>query len=314
MACVASSPQPECRTSMSDSGPVRLRALLGDYPGTLALKKGEVRSPYVTFDFADVKVPSNAFKRVVRDLEFDVAELAIVTFLMAKAYGKPLVLLPAVMFGRFQHQYIMYNAERGHLSPRDLAGRRVGIRSYSVTTVTWIRGILANDYGLDLDRVRWVTFEEPHVAEYRDPPTVERAAEGKDLLTMLMEGELDAAVVGSVPDDSRLKTLIPDPAAAARDWHTRNQALQINHMVVVKESLSKSDPRAVQEVFRLLVESRRAAGLPAGAGIDTNPFGVEANRRNLEVAIEYVYQQRLIPRRFEVDELFDDVTRALGAK
>ena len=305
-------PRPDRRASMSDSGPRRLHALLGDYPCTLALKKGEVRSPRVSLDFADVKVPSDAFKRTVRGLEFDVSELAIVTFLMAKAYGKPLVLLPAVMFGRFQHPFIVYNAERGHLSPRDLAGRRVGIRSYSVTTVTWIRGILANDYGLDLDRVRWLTFEEPHVAEYRDPPTVERAAEGKNPLAMLMAGELDAAVVGSVPDDPRLKTLIPDPEAAARDWHTRNRALQINHMVVVKESLSKSDPRAVQEVFRLLVESKKAAGLPAAAGIDTSPFGVEANRRNLEVAIDYVFQQRLIPRRFGVDELFDDVTHALG--
>jgi len=297
---------------MSDSGSLRLRALLGNYPCTLALKKGEVRSPYVTFDFADVKVPQEAFKRVVRDLEFDVAELAIVTFLMARAYGKPLVLLPAVLFGRYQHPYIVYNAERGYLSPRDLAGRRVGIRSYSVTTVTWIRGILANDYGLDLDRVRWVTFEEPHVAEYRDPPTVERAAEGKDMVTMLIEGELDAAVVGRVPDDPRLKALIPDPVAAARDWSRRNQALQINHMVVIKESLSKSDPRAVQEVFRLLLESKNAAGLSTDSEIDTSPFGVEANRRNLEIAIDYVYQQRLIPRRFEVSELFDDVTRSLG--
>jgi 4,5-dihydroxyphthalate decarboxylase len=271
-----------------------------------------VQSPHVAFDFAEVKLAQNAFKRLVRDLEFDFSELAIVTFLMAKAYGKPLVLLPAVMVGRFQHQYIVYNAERGHLAPRDLAGRRVGIRSYSVTTVTWIRGILANDYGLDLDRVRWVTFEEPHVAEYRDPPTVERAAEGKDMLTMLMAGELDAAVLGSVPDDPRLKTLIPDPVAAARDWCKRNQALQINHMVVVTESLSASNPQAVREAYRLLLESKKAAGLPAPGEIDTNPFGFEENRRNLEVAIDYVYQQRLIPRRFEVDELFDDVTRALG--
>ncbi|MGZ9004885.1 MAG: phosphate ABC transporter substrate-binding protein [Burkholderiales bacterium] len=300
-------------TSVNGSGPIRLHALLGDYPVTLALKKGEIRSPIVALDFADVKLPQDAFKRVVRDLEFDVAELAIVTFLMAKAHGKPLVLLPTVMFGRFQHPYIVYNAERGPLSPRDLAGRRVGIRSYSVTTVTWIRGILANDHGLDLDRVHWVTFEEPHVAEFRDPPTVEQAAEGKDMVTMLLAGEVDAAVLGSVPNDPRLKPLFPDPAAAARDWHARNGALQINHMVVVKESLSRSDARAVREVYRMLLESKKAAGLSAGAGIDTTPFGVEANRRNLEVAIDYVYQQRLIPRRFEVDELFDDVTRTLSA-
>jgi len=291
---------------------VRLRALLGDYPVTAALKKGEVRSPAVQLDFADVKVPNTAFKRVVRELEFDVAELAIVTFLMAKAYGKPLVLVPAVLIGRFQHPFIVYNAERGPLSPGDLAGRRVGIRSYSVTTVTWIRGILADDYGVDLDRVNWVTFEDAHVAEFRDPPAVERAAPGKDLVPMLLEGEIDAAIVGAVPSDPRLKPLITDPAAAAEAWRRKNGALQINHMVVVKDSLSKSSPRAVQEIYRLLSESKRAAGLPATGELDANPFGVAANRRNLEVAIDYVHRQGLIPRRFEVEELFDDVTRALG--
>ena len=297
---------------MSDPAPVRLRALLGDYPVTAALKKGELRSPHVALDFADVKVPNTAFKRVVRELEFDVAELAIITFLMAKAYGKPLVLVPAVLIGRFQHPFIVYNAERGPLSPGDLAGRRVGIRSYSVTTVTWIRGILADDYGVDLDRVKWVTFEDAHVAEFRDPPAVERASAGKDLVQMLLEGEIDAAIVGAVPGDPRLKPLIADPAAAAEAWHRKNGALQINHMVVVKDSLSRSNPRAVREIYRLLLESKRAAGLPATGELDANPFGVEANRRNLEVAIDYVHRQGLIPRRFAVNELFDDVTRALG--
>src|SRR5450631_3434833 len=142
---------------MSHPEPVRLRTLLGDYPITRALKNGEVSSPHVAFDFADVKVANTAFKRTVRDLEFDVSELAIVTFLMAKAYGKPLVLVPAVLIGRFQHQYLVYNSERGLLSPGELAGRQVGIRSYSVTTAAWIRGILANDHGVDIDRVKWVT-------------------------------------------------------------------------------------------------------------------------------------------------------------
>src|SRR6266481_6546918 len=123
--------------------PVAVRTLLGDYPVTLALKKGEVKSSSVSLDFADVKTPSTAFKRVVRNLEFDCAELAIVTYLMAKAHGKPLVLLPAVVLARFQHPYIVYNAERGALGPSDLTGRRIGIRSYTVTTVAWIRGILA---------------------------------------------------------------------------------------------------------------------------------------------------------------------------
>src|SRR5438445_12682788 len=133
--------------------PVTVRTLLGDYPVTQPLKRGEVKSPSVSLDFADVKTVSTAFKRVVRDLEFDCAELAIVTFLMAKAHGKPLVLLRAVVLARFQHSHVLYNAERGPLAPADLAGRRVGTRSYTVTTSTWLRGILANEHGLDIDRV-----------------------------------------------------------------------------------------------------------------------------------------------------------------
>jgi len=286
--------------------------LLGDYPLTQALKKGEVKSRAVDLEFADVKTVSTAFKRVVRNLEFDCSELAIVTFLMAKAFGKPLVLLPAVVMARFQHPHIVYNMERGPLSPADLAGRRVGTRSYTVTTSTWLRGILADDYGVDLGRVKWVTFEEPHVAEFRDPPSVERAPEGKELTEMLLAGEVDAAILPAVPTDPRLKPLFPDPTAAAEAWRKKYGAIQVNHMVVVKESLSKSDPAAVREIYRLLGESKKAAKLPKPGEIDVHPFGVEANRRNLEVVIDTVYRQGMIPKRFSVDELFDDVTRALG--
>jgi 4,5-dihydroxyphthalate decarboxylase len=274
-----------------------VKALLGDYPATAALKKGEVRSDRVRMDFADVRPASAGFKRVVRDLEFDVAELAITTFLMAKAAGKPLRLLPAVVVGRLQHSYLVYDAKRGPLAPRDLAGRRVGVRSYSVTTGMWIRGILAEDYGVEPDAVTWVTFEEAHVAEFRDPPNVERAAPGKELVAMLLAGEIDAAVVGDgKPPDARLRPLIPDAEAAARDWQKRKGAIQINHMVVVKDSVPRAD---AEEVSRLLARSIAAAGNP-----EMNPYGVGANRRNLEVAIDYVYRQRLIPRRYAVEELY----------
>src|SRR5207244_8350712 len=127
------------------SNPVTLPALLGDYPVTRAIRRGDVTSPGVWLELADVKSAASAFKRVVRDMEFDVAELAIVTFLLAKAHGKPLVLLPAVVLGRFQHPYLVYNAGRGPMLPRELNGKRVGLPSDSVTTSAWIRGILADD-------------------------------------------------------------------------------------------------------------------------------------------------------------------------
>jgi 4,5-dihydroxyphthalate decarboxylase len=275
---------------------MRLRTLLGDYPVTRALKEGRVRSDLVEFDYADVKVPNTAFKRVVRDLEFDVAEIAIVTYLMAKAHGKPLVLLPAVLFGRFQHPYLVSTSE---IEPKSLEGKKIAIRSSSVTTVAWLRGILADDHGVDLGKVKWVTFEDAHVAEYKDPPGTERAAAGKTPLGMLLAGEVDAAILADpLPQDARLKSVIKAPAAAAADWQRRNNALQINHMVAVKRDL---DPGVTREVFRLLQESKNLGAKDS----QTSPFGVEANRRNLEIAIDYFYRQQLIPKRYTVDELFE---------
>jgi len=294
------------------STPIHLKTLLGDHATTLALKRGEVKSPFVALDIADIPQAFVAFKRVVRDLEFDVAEMTIVTYLMARAHGKPYTLLPVVVLSRFQHPFLVYNATRGELRPGDLKGRRVGIRSYSVTTTMWLRGVLMNDYGLDIGTVKWVTSEEAHVAEFKDPPTVERAPAGRDLLSMLYDGELDAIVLGDKTlKDPRLKRLIPDPDQAARAWHARHRAIQINHMVVVKDSLSKSNPDAVREVYRMLKESRRLAPPPEPGELDMTPIGLEKMRRDLDIAIEYVHQQRLIPKRYTVDELFDDVTRSL---
>jgi 4,5-dihydroxyphthalate decarboxylase len=260
-------------------------------------------------DFADVKVPNTAFKRVVRDLAFDVAELAIVTFLMARARGVPLTLLPAVVLARFQHPYLVYDASRGTMAPGDLAGRRIGLRSYTVTTAAWVRAILAHDCGVDLASIRWVTFEEAHVAGFTDPPGVERAPPGHDLLAMLRAGEIDAAIVGAPVEDPRIRTVIADPAAAAEAWRTKYGAIQLNHLVAVKSALCESSPDAVREVYRLLGESKRAAGLPQPGAVDLNPFGIEANRRNLQMAIAMAFEQGLIPRRLGVDELFDGVAR-----
>ena len=290
-----------------------LRSLLGDYPNTHALRSGALKSPFANLDFVEVKTPHTAFKRAVRNLEFEICELAIVTYLMAKAHAKPLVLLPAVIFGRLPHRFLMYNPERGPLAPGDLAGKRVAIRSSSVTTVMWLRGILADDYGVDLERVRWVAFEDAHVAEYRDPPNVERAPEGRTIVDLLLSGEVDAGVVAEgAGSDPRLATLIPDAAQAAADWHKRTGVLPINHMVAVKATLARENPQAVAEFYQMLLDSKRAAGLPVKGEIDLCPMGLEANRKNLKLAIDYVRRQGLIPRRYAVDELFDDFTRTLG--
>src|SRR5262245_34317646 len=286
---------------------ITLKTLLGDYKNAMALKTGAVSSPLVDFQFADVKVPNTAFKRLVREKEFDLSELAIVTYLQAKNFGTPYALLPITVVGRGQHHTIAYNPEKGPLHPQDLNGKRVGARAYSVTTTTWVRGILARDYGVDLDSVKWVTFEDPHVAEYKDPPTATRAAAGKEIAKMLLDGELDAAVVGDKLPDPRLKTLIPDAEAVARSWAAKNGGVPINHMAVVRDSLVKSRPDVVKEIYRVMLESKHAAKLPTdGTPEDPIRFGIEPNRKTLEVIIDMCAEQKLIARRFTVDELFKD--------
>src|SRR5262245_28159687 len=215
---------------MATATKLKLHTMLGNYPNSKALKSGEISSDLVDLDFVEVKVANNLFKKVVREAAYDVAELAIVTYLQAKSYGKPYVLLPAVLVSRGQHHTIAYNAERGTLRPSDLAGKRVGVRAYTVTTGTWVRGILANDYGVDLNKIEWITFEDPHVAEYVDPPIVKRAPEGKELVQMLLDGEIDAAVVGDKLPDPRLKHLIPDPDGVALKWAEKYHGVPINHM------------------------------------------------------------------------------------
>ncbi|HEX6412756.1 MAG TPA: phosphate ABC transporter substrate-binding protein, partial [Burkholderiales bacterium] len=183
------------------------------------------------------------------------------------------------------------------LSPKDLEGKRVGVRSYSVTTGAWIRGILADDYGVDLSKIQWITYEEPHVAEFRDPRNVQRAPAGKEINAMLLAGELDAAILGAVPTDPKLKPVIPDPQAAGKRWGEKHGAIQLNHLVGVKNTVSTAE---ADEVYNMLLESKKAAGNPPML-----PHGLEANRRNLEVAIDCAYKQNMIARRYSVEELFE---------
>jgi 4,5-dihydroxyphthalate decarboxylase len=296
---------------MATAPKLKLHTMLGNYANTQPLKSGAVKSDLVDFDFVEVKVANSLFKKVVRDAEYDVAELAIATYLQAKSFNKPYVLLPAVIVSRGQHHTIAYNGERGTLAPAELNGKRVGVRAYTVTTGCWVRGILASDYGVDIDSIEWITFEDPHVAEYHDPAVVKRAAAGKDMVQMLLDGEIDAAIVGDKLPDPRLKYLIADHEAAAQRWAERHGGVPINHMVVVRESLSQSRPDVVRDIFRQLHESKRAAGLPDGAPLDPYRFGVEACRPILDIIIDFCHRQKLIERRIAVDELFDDTTRAL---
>jgi 4,5-dihydroxyphthalate decarboxylase len=282
-----------------------LRIAIGDYPHTQRLKKGKVTSPSLTLDFVEVKPMHLAFKPMVRELAFDVSEMALVTYLQARAYGKDLALLPIAMLGRFQHHCMLYNVERAKLTPCDLAGKRIGVRSYSQTTGAWLRGILQNDYGVDFSKVQWLTFEDGHVAECHDPDFAVRAKPGEDMTEMLLDGRLDAAIYGAaMPDDKRLQSVIDKPQEEALAWLEKHGVVPVNHMVLVKGELARNKRDAVAELVRLFTEAKSAAGLPKRGTIDTVPFGIDANRPCLEMLIHYALQQQLIPRAMTVDELF----------
>jgi 4,5-dihydroxyphthalate decarboxylase len=276
-----------------------LKTLIGTYPHTAPLKSGAVRSDRFDLAFTEIVPVWDGFKGMIRQDRYELSEMAVVTYLIAKAHGKALALLPAAMIGRFQHPWAIYNAARGPMSPADLNGKRVGIRSFTTTTGAWIRGILANDYGVDLDSIEWITFEDPHVAEYKD--TTKRAPEGKKIVPMLLDGELDA-VLGEVSSDPRIKSLFGDPQAEAQRWYAKHKAVPINHLMVMRSADVAADPDTAREAYRLLLEGKRLTGTPPNP--DPLPFGIEANRASLALIAEYVYQQKLIPKRISVDEMF----------
>lgn len=296
------------------STPLILAANVDNLPVTRALHEGKIASPTVAFDWANLKAAYTGFKAMAREQRFDVSELAIMTCLQARFYGKPVVLLPFVVLSRFQHHALLYNAEHGEITPEGLAGRRVAIRSYTQTTGAWLRGILAHDHGVDLDSVTWVCFDDAHLAEYKEPAFVERGPSGATPASLLLDGAVDAAILGmAIPEDKRLRTVFSDPQAAALDWYGRSGIVPVNHILVVTEELSRCRPDVVREAFRLFTESKRAAPETRDAPIDFYPVGLEACRPALELAIDYAFEQRIIPRRLDVEELFDETTIGLGA-
>jgi 4,5-dihydroxyphthalate decarboxylase len=299
---------------MPDRAPTTLFTLLALHPNTAALRTGKVRSPLVDFNFADVKVSNTEFKPLVREHKYDMAELATVTYLQAYEKGDSYVLLPATVVGRNQHHTIFYNADRGALTARDLTGKRIGVRAYTQTTGAWVRGFLAEDYGIDIERVKWVTFEDAHVARYRDPEFVERAAQGKVLKQMLLDGELDAAILGDVQPEGPLKHLIPDHEEAGRAWAKKHGGVPINHLVVIRESIAEEKPDVVRHVYRLLKDSRAAASgvYESGEG-DPLRFGVSNVRQSFETLVDYALKQKLITQKVTAAEVFSRAIAILGS-
>jgi 4,5-dihydroxyphthalate decarboxylase len=298
-----------------------LKTAIATYPHTKGLKDGSVSVPGLQFEHVEVSPIIGAFRRMCRALEFDVCEMAITTYLTARAHAKPFTAVPVFPMRQFHHSPIVYNTKAGVHLPKDLEGKKVGVRAYTVTTGVWTRGILATEYGVDLDKITWVVVDEEHVQEYRKPANVlERP--GANLAAMLVAGELAAAIgVGKV-DSPDVKPLIADAAAAEAAWYQKTGIYPINHTVVVKDALLESDPSLAPRLFaafqsaktQFLKELASGSELPPEAqalakrralvGDDPLPNGLGHNRKALEGIIRFAHEQKILPRTVQPEEMF----------
>ena len=306
-----------------------LKMATGNYGHTMPLKDGTVTSERVSFDHVEVPVIINAFRRMIRDLEFDVSEMALSTYLCAKAHGKPITALPIFLVRAFHHGSICTNVKSGIKTPTDLHGRRVGVRAYTVTTGVWIRGILQSQYGVDLSKITWVINSDEHVAEYQAPANVESVSFDRSLADLLADGEIDAAIGVPAAPDKGIEPLIPDAEAAAIASFHDTHVYPINHTLVVRDEHLAANPWLAGELFSLFRAGKQQflPQLPTvepqssydavhkrmlGAiGGDPLPFGIEANRVTLEAFIQYNVDQKVIPRKVALEEVFEPSTLAL---
>jgi 4,5-dihydroxyphthalate decarboxylase len=322
------------------SANVPLRIAVGSYGHTAAIKDGTIPIEGVDTNFVEVVPIIAAFRRMVRDLEFDVCELAPTTYLIARARGAPYIALPIFIMRRFHHSGFVVRPDAGIAVPKHLEGKRVGVRAYSVTTGVWTRGIFVNEYGLDSSKVTWVVDDEEHVTTLQLPPNVIHAPAGKSLASMMASGELQAGFTGpagigrSGPPTGgweqggqtpaqNYPELIPNAAAVEADWYRRTGIYPIHGTVVVKTEVLDRNPRLARALFDAFTKAKapyldrlkRSEGqapedvryrtLEPLLG-DPLPYGMKANRASIEALMTYALQQKLIPARMPLEQAFFD--------
>jgi len=291
--------------------PLALHVAIAGYPHAIALKDGSITSDRLRLDFEEMPQITRAFRRMVRTLDFDLCEIALTTLAQAHARAKPIVGLPIVLMRGFHHGALVCRHDSPIGGPADLIGKRIGVRAYSQTTGVWVRGILQSDYDVHPESITWVTAEDAHVAEYQDPPNTQRLAPGQDLAAMLMAGEIDAGIALSGLDPARIRTVIPEADAAAADWFARTGAYPVNHVVCVKRALLDAHDWLEAELMSVFTAAKWLAREPSAqarwrhlVGDDVLPYGLAANRRGIELCVDFARQQGLVPRAYAAEELF----------
>jgi len=314
----------------------KLSVALGDYPHVKALLAGEVPVDGYEVQEVEVKPIIGAYRRMIRDLEFDVCELAPVSYAMALQAGRPLTAIPVFLNRRFHHADIQCAAGSGIVVPKDLQGRRVGVRAYSVSTGVWGRGVLMEQYGVDNSKITWVVDDDDHI-EGHAPDNVERVTDGRSLGALLRSGEIDAAFTGNagtgragapragwtaVADsgdaaDGEAYPLFGDADVIARDWYLRTGIYPLHSMITLRADLVDRDPALPTALYRALAESKRRqlaqdpgwsaqphlARQAQMVGGDPIPYGVNTNGESLRALERFAREQGLINEKPEI-ELF----------
>jgi 4,5-dihydroxyphthalate decarboxylase len=311
---------------------LKLKTVTRTQGNNAALKDGTVKPRGFAFDFEEIPVLIDGFRRMVRGLEFDVSEMAITTYLSARDHGVKFTALPVFLVRAFHHGAIVHNTKAGIRSPKDLEGRRVGVnRGYTVTTGVWARGILQDEHGVDLSRITWMLSGDEHVAEYRPPPNVERIEGDKKLADMVASGELPAAISVSV-DHPDVKSLIPNPTEAGFESLRERGLYPLNHLVVIKDDLLEARPGLAAAVFDAFAEAKNlylrrlrdgAIEKPSATdqfyervmqmNDDPLPYGVEPNRAMIDVLIRHAITQKILEAPVEAEDLFAKETLDLIA-
>lgn len=290
-----------------------------------AVKDGSITPAGFRLEFEEVPVLVQAFRRMVRDLEFDVCEMAVTTYLCAREHGVRFTALPVFLVRGFHHGAIVVNRRSGVEKPRDLEGRRVGVnRGYTVTTGVWARGILADEHDVHLDDVTWVPSGDEHVATYVPPANVVPAGPGADLAAMLRDGEVDAVVGALEVDDPDVVPLLPDAEEAGFAALAERGHYPVNHLVVLRDDVLAEHPGAAQAVFDAFdrgkaayVEQLRAGTIAEPTAVDRMhqrvmeitggdplPYGLDANRPVLDELVRHAVAQRILRGPVDVDALF----------
>jgi 4,5-dihydroxyphthalate decarboxylase len=312
---------------------LKLKTVTRTQGNNQALKDGTVNPRTFQFEFEEVNPLIDAFRRMVRGLEFDVCEMAITTYLCARAHGKRFTALPIFLVRAFHHGAIVVNTKAGIRSHRDLEGKRVGVnRGYTVTTGLWARGVLQHQYDVDLNKITWVLSGDEHVAEYRPPANVVPIERGKKMSDMVASGELVAAI-GVEVDHPDVKPLITNAQEAGFEALRQLGHYPINHTVVVKDELLAANRDLGPDIFNAFAEAKRlyVERLKSGqiakptqvdevhrrvmeiTGENPLPYGIAPNRQMLEEVIEYALEQGIITRPVTVEELFPGNTHTLVA-